>query len=112
MSGLNRKFTTVFFVSLFVTVLLGCDDEKKEICCHCKCYSLNDSTTSTVEKEKQNCDEGCRYISDGIFYEEFTVSGMNLNCDKECRYRCEDDRSLTLGNQAKVNCPANTESNP
>ena len=86
MFGLKTKSAVVLFLCLFVTVVLGCEEEKKEVCCSCTCFNPNN-------------------VSGEVQFEESIVRGVNLNCEKECRVECEDMMGWSLHRHAEGKCP-------
>jgi hypothetical protein len=60
-------FGLAFILSL---MWIGCEEEKKEVCCTCTCYMANGSLperTVSVERTKLSCNDACRIrCGDGL----------------------------------------------
>ena len=80
----------VFCVS--TALLIGCDDEKKTVCCECNCF-INDAVGDICEEP--------------VCYRIEILSGENLNCGNECTSYCEYNEEFdgwNLNSAKKVEC--------
>ena len=90
MFGSKSKSVLVIAFCFVMTVLLGCDDEKKDVCCKCTCYTLNSADPNNQE------------------YED-SASGVNIDCENECRNKC-DLKGYQSRNPTEVKCSNKTDS--
>jgi hypothetical protein len=73
-------------IPLTLALSLGCEDEKKDVCCECYCYNVINPTTQEIEEVM------------------IPVRDKNINCEVECRFQCSQ-KSWDIDHAAKVPCP-------
>lgn len=82
MHGVRIKWAAFGVVFILSLLWLGCDEEKKEVCCSCTCYMADDSLPE-------------RTVS---------VENTTLSCSDACRIRCVDELGMQYKNPETVEC--------
>ena len=82
MRGFGVMSAAVLALGIFVMTSAGCEEDKKDVCCKCTCYVLDNALPERIRYE----------------------SGTNLNCNSACETRCVDIEGMLSRDPVSVDC--------
>jgi hypothetical protein len=96
MPGFTMRFAFLSCVCLLIAAaVIGCDDEKKTVCCECTCFAIDGTSGDDL-------------------IEVDTVQGENINCRSSCEDFCaynDNFKGYELESSKRIDCPADTTKN-